>query len=83
MRTPLLYACYFNRTQIVQLLLEANANPNLIDKNDNHSTCMHYAVSKGNIKVIKLLSKHGFNFKLLNNKQCDTMFLKLCHKRLC
>ena len=66
--TALNQAVFNGFRDIVQVLLESDADPNL----DGTSNCtnMWFAGYRGDVDIMKLLIKHGFNFKNLAN-QCD------------
>ncbi|XP_067675639.1 uncharacterized protein [Haliotis asinina] len=55
-RTPLMYASYNGHEEIVKLLLEKGALPNLdvssIDEKDN---CLHLACVKGELRIVKVI----------------------------
>ena len=55
--TPLVWGSEMGATQSVQLLLEAGANPNLIEY-DGWSP-LHWAATNGHVEICKLLLKHG------------------------
>lgn len=61
--TPLMAAVYKNRPNIVEHLLNLNANPNAADVNG--TTPLHYAIILRSEKLIKLLmdAKADVNFK--------------------
>ncbi|XP_049289673.1 poly [ADP-ribose] polymerase tankyrase-1 [Anopheles funestus] len=67
------FECFFNRSalhiacsrgyrDVVQVLLENNANPNIRDKNLN--TPLHLAASTENVEVVQLLLDYGTNVLL-------------------
>ena len=85
--TPIHMACHTNNSKIVRILLKHGANPNIVNKWENHTgvTTMHIAAMSGNKVVMKLLIEHGFNLdKLINQKMTGdeypnmTVFLILC-----
>ncbi|MEO0935041.1 MAG: ankyrin repeat domain-containing protein, partial [Cyanobacteria bacterium J06641_2] len=57
--TPLIQAINLRRLEIIQILLEAGADPNLCQ--DIYATPLELATSLGNIKVIKILLRVGAN----------------------
>ena len=60
MKTPLWYACSLpDRHELVDLLLEAGANPNA--HTANSSTCLMAAVVAGEVEYVSMLIKHGVN----------------------
>ena len=80
-------ACETSNNDIVALLLEKGANPNVLNKWYNHTgvTTMHIAASLGNKAVMQLLIKHGFNLDKLIDKRTKgdkyrnmNVFLILC-----
>ena len=56
--TPLHEVAQRNHLELVQLLLEAGANPN-IPGGDDHYTPLHDAVEAGHVDVVKLLIERG------------------------
>ena len=56
--TLLHYACEYNRNEIVELLLDYGANPNIKDK-PFHLTPLHWATNNNNKSMIKLLIYRG------------------------
>lgn len=56
-KTPLYVATYHGRTDIVSLLLEANANVNTADKNGK--TPLYAAVLHGHLNLAAKLLSHG------------------------
>ena len=56
-RTPLLEAVKLNQKQIVQLLLDRNADVNAIDS--DASSSLHYAATNGNLDLVVTLIKAG------------------------
>jgi len=56
-RTALHYACDRENTELVQLLLEHNADVNLED--EEGETALHYACLVGNLNIVKKLLEHG------------------------
>ena len=75
-----------NHAPIVEILLkEFNANPNVV--NNLNQTALMYCVvyARGNLSIMKLLTKYGFDYvKLINkreNEKGQTIFLLLCRKK--
>lgn len=56
--TPLALACDHDREEVVKLLLEAGADPNIKDRFYHFSPLLH-ATFKGNPATVKLLLQHG------------------------
>ncbi len=56
-QTPLIIATIYQRLEIIKLLLEAGANPNIQDK--HLQTCLHKAAIKKSIPITKLLIDGG------------------------
>jgi ankyrin repeat protein len=70
---PLIYAALFNRPEMVELLLNAGANPNVTvsnpDENVHGETALMYAVDiPDKIRVVELLLKHSADPNLANSK---------------
>ncbi len=69
---PLIHAALHNRLEIVQMLLEAGANPDvtgLSDDDERGLTALIYATDlPDKFEVLKLLLKHGANPHLATNK---------------
>lgn len=63
---PLHNACSFGHADVVRLLLEAGANPNIKD-NWNY-TPLHEAASKGKIDVCIALLQHGASTSIRNSE---------------
>ncbi len=55
--TPLHYASIWNNKDIVELLIESNANVNV--KDYLGYTPFSYALERGNQEIIQLLKEHG------------------------
>ncbi len=65
-KTPLLYAMSSSRSnkyEIAKKLLDAGANPNLVDKNTGQSP-MHMAIELRDKKLMELFFKYGANIDL-------------------
>ncbi|CAG2248920.1 unnamed protein product [Mytilus edulis] len=68
--TSLYVACRNGSTDIVDLLLQQNADPNILQKNFGVSPLFE-AVSRGQLGIVKMLLDHHANFKeLLNGRYC-------------
>jgi hypothetical protein len=68
--TPLHLAVLGRQTEIVELLLEYKASPNLVDI--DFCTPLHYAAEMGFVEVAKAILEgqgHPINFALRNNKK--------------
>lgn len=64
--TPFLYSCIKGNKNAMDLLLDLGSN---IDSKDNDgNSCLHYAVSSRNLKIIKKLLIKGANKYYKNNK---------------
>lgn len=57
--TPLMYAVYFNRYEIIKFLIEQGCSVN----ESTTTTPLHMACLRGNEKIIKLLIEHGANLE--------------------
>lgn len=53
--TPLALATYFNRTDIVRLLLAKKVDPNMVSRNDQLTYPLHIAASNNNQEIGKML----------------------------
>ncbi|APU98237.1 MULTISPECIES: ankyrin repeat domain-containing protein [Sphingobacterium] len=53
--TPLTLATYFNKADIVRLLLSKKVNPNVVTKNEQLTTALHIAAANNNEEIGKLL----------------------------
>lgn len=62
--TPLHEAVNINNISIVKILLENQAQLDLVDH--ENETPLHYAARKGNVEMIKLLMKKGANKDIWN-----------------
>ena len=71
MGTALMGAVYKNQLELVKLLLEKKANPNLIDANG--ASALILATQNGNLEMIKLLLKYNAD-KTLKTKEGKTAF---------
>ncbi len=76
--TPLMAAAGASRLDLVQLLLEQGADPNMTDSNGD-TVLFHLDYLKGDelIDLIKLLKKYGLNVNVKNNQGRTIMWL-LC-----
>jgi ankyrin repeat protein len=64
--TPLLWACYHDHEQVVQVLLEHGADIEAKDSQD--WTPLHYACYKGRVAVVNELLSRGANNEAMNNR---------------
>ncbi len=64
--TPLMAATVKKNSNLVKLLLENNANPNLTDQ--NNSTALHFSVIFNQQEIIELLMKHKANPNIKDNR---------------
>ena len=64
--TPLMAATVKKNSNLVKLLLENNANPNLTDQ--NNSTALHFSVIFNQQEIIELLMKHNANPNIKDNR---------------
>nr|XP_042907959.1 uncharacterized protein LOC107440000 [Parasteatoda tepidariorum] len=62
--TLLHYAAWKGLVDIIQILLQNKANPNIVGK--NNSTPLHYASKSGNIKVVKILLENGATYNAMS-----------------
>eukprot|EP00981_Chlorochromonas_danica_P015259 scaffold11372_cov119-Ochromonas_danica.AAC.1 len=53
-RTPLHYACCFDRLEVVKILL-ADSRVDVIKKDEDGDTPLHYACEKGHVELVKIL----------------------------
>ena len=60
--TPLHIAAHYGHYDVVDKLLEYNANPNIPDMSGMVS--LHWAVKKGNLKIVQRLLEFGANVDL-------------------
>lgn len=76
--TPLYLASEKEHSQIVKLLLEAGANPNIplnnTEKENPSQTPLFVAVRKGNIGIVKQLIKWGANANYEDKKNKDVSY---------
>lgn len=64
-KSALLYACFYNRLPLVQLLLHHNSNPNLQDADGDSP--LHFSSFSNNIPLLSLLLPYHLDFSLLNS----------------
>ncbi len=64
--TPLMAATFKKNSNLVKLLLENNANPNLTDQ--NNSTALHFSVIFNQQEIIELLMKHKADPNIKDNR---------------
>ena len=64
--TPLMAATVKKNSNLVKLLLENNANPNLTDQ--NNSTALHFSVIFNQQEIIELLIKHKADPNIKDNR---------------
>ena len=64
--TPILVAAKYGYLGVVEKLLEAKANPNLVHEK-NHNSALFNAASKGNIKMVALLLNWDADPNILNS----------------
>lgn len=76
LQTPLLAALDQDTPsyEIVELLLQYHANPNLSD--DQGDTAAHYAYGRNRMDLVELLKKHNANFELENKNGTKPIDLK-------
>ncbi len=67
--TPLMIACKFNLTEIVNYLITIKVDVN--EKDNSGNTALHYAAENLNIDMIKALIKKGANLNVINNEGLD------------
>ncbi|WP_347925331.1 ankyrin repeat domain-containing protein [Pontimicrobium sp. SW4] len=77
--TPLMAAVYKNRDNLVEMLLNLNANPNKADPNG--TTALHYAVIMRNEKIIDLLIKAKSDLSLKDNRNLTAKDYALMTKK--
>ncbi|MBN2774260.1 MAG: ankyrin repeat domain-containing protein [Prolixibacteraceae bacterium] len=63
--TPLITAATFGKTDIVKVLLDANANPDL--KNNEGSTALHAAAFFCRVEIVQMLLDAGADKTIKNN----------------
>jgi len=64
--TPLHEACFFSKTEVVDLLLKRGASPEV--HNVNGSTPLHVAAKQGAVKSVVLLTRHGADLQAQNRR---------------
>ena len=71
-RTPLMFATFYDRADIVSYLLEKNANISIADKFGYNA--IHYAISgKASKNTLAVLLKHNSTSELLNCRSIGTL----------
>eukprot|EP01119_Soliformovum_irregulare_P003382 TRINITY_DN1385_c0_g1_i1.p2 TRINITY_DN1385_c0_g1~~TRINITY_DN1385_c0_g1_i1.p2 ORF type:complete len:711 (-),score=125.71 TRINITY_DN1385_c0_g1_i1:2148-4085(-) len=65
-RNPLHYACLSGQTQIVEVLLRHQAQPD--DQDDHGWTSLHWAANNNHYEIVRLLLQNGAN-KTMSNKE--------------
>jgi ankyrin repeat protein len=89
-RTPLHWACYNGHLDMVELLLEAGADPNARD--DDYCTCLHIASQRGEAGIVNMLLLEGADLMALNrsnklpsyvaaNIDCATLLYEFARKK--
>ena len=63
---PLIWAVRFQRTPMVQLLLEFGAKPNAVDADGD--TALVKAINQGNVDMIRILIEHGADVNFLDKQ---------------
>lgn len=76
--TPLMAAVYKNQAEIVEVLLNNNADPNIQDSQGG--TAMHYAVLFKNYKIIELLKEADADFTIKNNVKKSAQDFAISYK---
>ncbi|HBL98999.1 TPA: hypothetical protein DDZ86_05150 [Candidatus Dependentiae bacterium] len=72
-KTPLYQACSKNYKDIVKLLLENGANPNIPNK--DKETPLYWACAKGYLEIVKLLLEKGANPNIANKDKETPLYL--------
>src|SRR3989339_601373 len=75
-KTPLYQACSKNYKDIVKLLLENGANPNIPNK--DKETPLYWACAKGNLEIVKLLLEKDADVNIAN-KNRETPLYPACY----
>ena len=63
--SPLHIACDIGNKEIVRLLLDNNADIEIVD--NNYMTPLHYATKNNNLKIIKLLIKYKAKINVIDS----------------
>lgn len=63
--TPLIYACQNNALEIVKMLLDNGANPNI--GNQKNITPLHFSAALGAVSIVNLLVKAGADVNCTDN----------------
>ena len=71
--TALMFACAYEKKEIIELLIEEGADVNAQD--DDEDTALGSSIRTGNIEIIKLLIKNGADVNLPNNFGLTPLFL--------
>ncbi|MEE6483927.1 hypothetical protein FKM82_013690 [Ascaphus truei] len=72
-RTALQVASHLGYTEVVKVLLQANANIDL--KDDEGDSALHYAAYGNQAAVVGVLIARGVNAELLNNAKCTALYI--------
>lgn len=59
--TPIALACYFERIDMVRMMLEKGADPNIGANNISKVNALHAAVARNNYELCKMLIENGAN----------------------
>jgi uncharacterized protein len=81
-QTPLHYAAAYGLNPFVELLLDRNADPDLVsipDSNDNLTTPLIAAAANGHLETVRLLLDRGANLEMTNNAG-DTVLMETCKR---
>lgn len=76
--TSLFVASFLNKLEIVKILLEHGANPNIPTKNKNNFPLL-ISSDKGNIKIIDFLIKAGADVNQINNDNISSVMAASYH----
>ena len=82
---PLMYAVEYGNVEVLKLLIEHGANPNVIDKRTGYSLLMQVLSQKyypNRYLIIKELLKHGTDVNIVGYNSRTALYLaKLYHPR--